>query len=222
MHFLHSRSQAAALAIAALVFGASHGQAAMKAGENRLSIQGGAAIPTGVNDLNQAHSVGFVTGAQYLRGLNDRVQIGAQADYLMLPGKDQTVTSSAGGLLDADAKADVVIVEAVSRYTLCPESKWSPYAALGVGVARFHQKSKATPQSGSSWVDTSTTEEREVASDVKAGFAASLGGGVETMLTDRLSLGVEALWHWIGADEDDFGTSVVNVPTVGIRMGWTF
>lgn len=110
----------------------------------------------------------------------------------------------------------------MGRYSFRVDKKIAPYFLAGVGVARFAQETKGTPQNGTTWTDTGTREERVVADDSSTSFAASFGVGLETALSTHFMAALEANWHVFGVDNDKFGADAINVPSAFLRLGYRF
>jgi opacity protein-like surface antigen len=93
-----------------------------------------------------------------------------------------------------------------------PESKYNPYAILGLGVNSVSFKSSFTsPVFGLNL----TTSEGSYTS-----LAVSIGGGVETEIVKSVIVGCEARWRYMG--NHDFGTNAVSVASHASVVGQTF
>lgn len=194
----------------------------LNTGSQRLSLEGGIGFATQVNGFSDSEQAGPMGGLQYLYGLSRHWSMGLQADYFHFPAQDHVISSTYGGQLDAGSTDNVGTMEIMARYSFLTDARFVPYLDSGVGANYFHQSTQATPVNGSSWVDTGTTETRELQNAATVNFSCSAGLGVETFLTNQLVLGLEAAWHLFGVSESLFGTSDINVPTVSIRLGWRF
>ncbi|MCG3205842.1 MAG: hypothetical protein KCHDKBKB_02565 [Elusimicrobia bacterium] len=195
--------------------------AGMEGGSNQISVRVGGAFPTSANNFDDSAKAGVAGGVQYLRHISDHLGIGFQADYFTFPGKDRTIVLPNGNL-DATSDSNAATAELVGRYCFRVDKKMRPYLLAGVGAARFAQETKGTPKNGTTWTDTATREERTVADDSSASFAASFGVGLETSLSTRLMIAIEANWHVFGVDNDEFGTDAINVPSAFLRLGCRF
>jgi len=193
-------------------------------GMQRLSLDVGAAFPTGVNDFSTSARMGPQVGAQYLYEIDENFDVGLQADYFHFGSKDYTLTNNGtGGQLNARSQDTAATVEIMGRYNLLQDAaQFAPYLHSGVGMAYFRQKSSGEPLPGSTWTDTGTGETRQLQDDSSLGFAFSFGAGVDTKLSDNLILGLETAWHIFGVSKTTYGTTAIGVPTVSLRLGWRF
>jgi len=192
-----------------------------KEGASQVEIRLGAGIPISANEFNKTAKTGVAGGLRYLYQWKENIGIGGQVDYFSFGEKKRAISLS-GGNINAKFQANVLTAEVVGKYSLMTGNRFSPYGVGGVGVSSFSQETKGTPVSGSSWVDTGTTEERLVADDSSTSFAASFGIGVDTYITENIFAALEANWHVFGVDSGKFGTSVINTPSVFLRTGWQF
>ena len=53
-------------------------------------------------------------------------------------------------------------------------------------------------------------------------MSESLGIGVEHPITESIIAGLNATWHWFEVDKGQFGTSVINMPSLSVQIGWKF
>src|SRR5205809_7731367 len=83
----------AKLTRAVLLAAAPGSWAASNAGAPRLSLEAGAAFPTGVNNFSDSAKTGLVGGAQYLFRGESNFRLGIQGDYYHFPARDHLVTS---------------------------------------------------------------------------------------------------------------------------------
>jgi len=187
-----------------------------------LSLEAGAAFPTGVNNFSDGEKMGPIIGARYLRMITPRFGWGVQADYYHFAAKTHPITDQYGAQLDARSSDNVATAEIMGRYSILPDARVVPYLHSGVGVTYFHQISEGAPTGDARWSDTGTTETRQLQDTSSVGFSYSAGFGVETNLTNSLVLGLETAWHIFGVSQTSFGTSTINVPSVSLRLGWRF
>ena len=187
-----------------------------------ISLEAGAAFPTGVNHFSDSEKIGPVGGVRYLRMASPNFGWGVQADYYHFAGADHLLTSPSGGQLNARSSDNVVTAEIMGRYSILPDARVVPYLHAGLGANYFHQISNGEPAGGSWWFDTGTTETRQLQDINTVGFTGSAGIGMETYLTKSFVLGLEATWHVFGVSQTTFGTSAINVPSAALRLGWRF
>jgi opacity protein-like surface antigen len=187
-----------------------------------LSVDVGAAFPTGINNFSDSEKLGLVGGAQYLRMLSPNFGWGVQADYYHFAAKNHLITDQLGGQLNSRSSDNVATFEIVGRYSFLTERRLVPYLHSGVGVTYFHQKAEGEPAAGFGWFDTGTTETRQLHDTSSLGFAYSAGFGVDTELAYGWVLGLETAWNIFGVSQTSFGTSAINVPSVFLRLGWRF
>ena len=206
-----------------LVAGAASVWAVSSPGMQRLSLDAGAVIPTGVNDLSNSARMGPAGGFQYLYELDEEFGVGVQADYFHFGSKNYTLTNDdTNGQMNTKSQDDAATLEVMGRYNLIPNATFAPYLHSGIGVAYFHQKSNGTPLPGSTWTNGNGTETRQIQDTTSLGVAFSFGLGVEKKLSDSLVLGLEAAWHIFGVSKATYGTSTIGAPTVSLRLGWRF
>jgi len=188
----------------------------------RIGLIAQAAIPTGANDLNQSNNVGSRSGLYYLRDVTPNLSFGGEFNYFYLPSKNHRQLSANGGEQMNRATAQTMTFEAIGRYNISPEAKWNPYVQGGVGLARYHQTTRSTPDAGSAWADTGTNEERTIARDTSTSYALSGTIGVERALTDSILLGLDGTWDVWGVSHSKFGTDTINIPSVGLKLSWKY
>jgi len=189
---------------------------------SRVSVDGGVAIPTPVNGFSDEARTGLVGGIQYLHNLDYFTAVGIQVEGYQFDGKDHAVTSSAGGRLNANSQVDAAAIEIVGRYTFLPMARFIPYVHTGLGANVLRQTTDGTPLPGFTWSDTNTSETRRLPDVNSVGISFSFGAGVETNLTDRIVLGLEATWRILGVSKAAYGNAEIDVPSLAMRLGWRF
>jgi opacity protein-like surface antigen len=187
-----------------------------------LSLEAGAAFPTGVNHFSDQEKIGLIGGVRYLRMITSKFGWGVQADYYHFAAKTHPLTDQYGAQLNARSWDNVATAEIMGRYSILPDARVVPYLHSGVGVTYFHQISEGAPLGDARWSDTGTAETRHLLDTSSVGFSYSAGFGVETNLTNSLVLGLETAWRIFGVSQTSFGTSAINVPSVSLRLGWRF
>ena len=191
-------------------------------GTRRVSLDVGGAFPTPVNNFSDSTRMGLVGGVQYLYNLNYFAAVGIQVDGYRFDGKEHTLNEAAGGQLNATSQANAASFELMGRYTFQPAARFMPYAHAGLGANVLHQTTDGQPVAGSTWVDTNTSEARQLPNVNSVGITFSFGAGVETNLSDRVVLGLEAAWRILGVSKAAYGTSTLNIPSIAMRLGWRF
>lgn len=191
-------------------------------GDSGLELGIGVGIPTSVNDFSESAKVGPAFRLGYLRAINDKLSLGGRVHYLFFGAETRRLASTLGGQVDTESESVVGVLEIVAKYTPGPERKYQPYLIGGIGANHFSQESDGKPAPGSLWADTSTNETRDLGDESSSGYALSIGGGLEMDLNGHWGLGLEALWHTFGVDDDDFGSSTINVPSVVLNIAYSF
>jgi opacity protein-like surface antigen len=177
----------------------------------------GGAIPLNNTDLTNlggknetALKTGVDVGGRYLYHTSPEWAFGGEVSYAGFGDKEHTVTDSvfkmSGSALD---------VEGVAKYTLTPKEKTRPYLIGGLGYGSLKQKTQCKPTNGWYWGDTGTTEYRTDYDETIGGVAFSIGAGVESSLSDTITLGIEGRWKYLGAKktiDDKLGSIKWDLP----------
>lgn len=187
-----------------------------------LSVEAGAAFPTGINQFSDAEKIGVLGGVRYLRMINPKFGWGVQADYYHFAAKTRPLTNQFGAQLNTRSWDNAATAEIMGRYSIFPDARVVPYLHSGVGATYFHQISEGQPAAGAGWSDTGTAETRQLQDTSSIGFSYSVGFGVETYLSRSLVLSLETAWHIFGVNQTTFGTAALNVPSVSLRLGWRY
>ena len=82
-----------------------------------------------------------------------------------------------------------------------PEKKTRPYLLGGLGYGRTTWKGETKPGAGYVWADTSTSEYRTNFDEDMSALSFSFGAGLETTMSENVSLAFEARWRTIRADD---------------------
>jgi opacity protein-like surface antigen len=173
--------------------------------DQRVILNLGSGIPTQANGFSATAGPGFEGGFTYLYGLLPKLEVGVEANEFYFPKKtDRDATTS-------QTMTNIITGEAVARYSLMGVNKWTPYVQGGVGADRYREDQTTT---------LAGTEFK--GHDQTVRMSESLGVGVDYPLTDSLIAGVNATWHWFEMGKADFGTSVINMPSVTLQLGWKF
>lgn len=210
MSMTGSRSCRVVLAAAALAFISRPASAVVKAGEQQVSVNVGAAIPTTKYDLSAfggkteamgGSGVGF--GGQYLYNLTPSLGLGGEFSYASFGDKDHTVTNA---IVTSSYKTWTM--EVIARYVMMPEARFNPYFIAGLGMGSVAAKATTKPAPGLVWLNTGTTESRTNFDGSAIGAAFSLGAGADADISDSIFAGLDLRWRFVGA-KNDFADQVV-------------
>jgi len=113
--------------------------------------------------------------------------------------------------ITAQTTTNIITGEAVARYSIATWCKWTPYVQGGVGAVHYREDQTLT---------LAGTDYRS--NDETIRMSESLGAGVDYPLTESLIAGVNATWHWFETGRADFGTSVINMPSLTLQLGYKF
>lgn len=187
---------------------AAPSRAAVSAGDADLTVVAGAALPfvtgnvgDGVTSLSRP---GPMVGLQGVYQLTDRVGVGAELDYDAY--REQSYAGSNGRIVSSH-KIDA---ELIARRVFSPKSEFNPYVFVGAGIGQY------------SFAANSTAGNPSVSGDLLSP-TASLGVGIETVVADRLVLGLEGRFHvnGIGANDPENIRNWTE-ETVALRIGYRF
>lgn len=199
-----SRSCRAVLAATALAFISRPASAVVKAGEQQVSVNVGAAVPTTKFDLSAVggntetmggSGVGF--GGQYLYHLTPALGLGGEFSYASFGDKAHAITNA---IVTSSYKTWTT--EVIARYVLMPEARVNPYFIAGLGMGSVSAKAMTKPAPGFVWSNTGAAESRTNFDGSATGVAFSLGGGADADITDSLFAGLDLRWRFVGAKKD--------------------
>ncbi len=192
----------AVLGLCVVVLCAGAAMAQYSAGSQEVGLVIGGAMPVTKTDLTAlggknetAVKTGLDVGGRYLYHTTPEWAFGGEVSYAGFGDK----THDAPVLLSiVKESANTLDVEGVAKYTFTPEKKTRPYLIGGLGYGSLKQKTQIKPSAGNAWLDTGTTEYRTSYDKTIGGVALSIGAGVESSLSDTITLGVEGRWKYLG------------------------
>lgn len=181
------------------------------AGSQEVGLVIGGAIPitktdlTGFGGKNEAAvKTGVDFGGRYLYHTSPEWAFGGEVSYAGYGDKEHTIINA---MLKMSASA--LDVEGVAKYTFTPGKKTRPYLIGGVGYGSLKQKTQIKPVD-ITWGDiipgdTATTEYRTDYDETIGGVAFSVGAGVESSLSDTITLGIEGRLKYLGTNKTVVG-----------------
>ncbi len=194
--------------VAALMFGSGAAAFAQyAAGDNEAGLIIGAAIPRTKTDLTSvgggketSAKTGMNLGARYLYHISPEWAFGGEVASASYGDKEKNV-NYAGTPLVVREGAKTMAFEGLAKYTFQPEKKTRPYLLGGLGYGRTTWKGETKPGAGYVWADTSTSEYRTNFDEDMSALSFSFGAGLETTMSENISLAFEARWRTIRADD---------------------
>lgn len=170
----------------------------------------GGAMPVTKTDLTAlggkneaALKTGVDVGGRYLYHTSPEWAFGGEVSYAGFGDKEHDITD-----MKVKMSASALDVEGLAKYTLTPEKKTRPYLIGGLGYGSLKTKTQFKPTNGYTWLDTGTDEYRTDYDKTIGGVAFSIGAGVESSLSDTITLGIEGRWRYWGTKKTVSGTYV--------------
>jgi hypothetical protein len=161
-----------------------------------VAINGGAAFPS--SDLSDAAGTGWLAGASYGMGLNDKFAIGADVNYYGFGKK--TIQS-------VDVQPKTWQYTAQGYYMMSSKGGNTPYAKVGLGAYSVNP-------------DVSGASSKTL-------FGWNAGLGYNKMMSNKkTSFGLDATYHWLSQNSeftkvnDPTSKAQLSFFSVAAHMGW--
>jgi opacity protein-like surface antigen len=168
---------------------------ALAAGTQWIAINGGAGFPS--SDLSDAAETGWLAGAGYGYGLNEKFALGAEVNYNGLGKK--TI-----GTVDVQP---TILQYSAEGYWMIPMSDKSQFPYLKVGAGGYNIDTDVAGQSS------------------KTKFGANAGLGWNKALKGKTSFGLDGAYHWISSSSDFKNASgddaSLSYFTLSAHVGWS-
>ncbi|MBI5210499.1 MAG: outer membrane beta-barrel protein [Elusimicrobia bacterium] len=161
---------------------------------------------------------GVFGGAQYVHHVSPSFGLG-----LDLSGAVHEKANHVTPTRFVETNSTVLVFQGIMRYVFFPEDKITPFLFGGFGFNRFRGEVKAVPRPGNPWTDAGGGYgERTLFDRNSLGMAASLGGGAEYYITEKLFLNLDGRWIFCAIPADTFGANSANFTATTLRLGWKF
>jgi len=218
-----------AAVLAAVVLFPGWARAEVVAGQQIVGLDIGAAVPFAKMDIpgmgkRSVADPGFLVGAQYVYHLTPNIGLGADLGYSPYGDKTIDLDAAHGPGSHVDVSSHKLSFEALARYVFMAQSKFNPYAIVGLGVNSVSLKASYTGQFGSSLVSGLTALD-----DSYTSLAFSAGGGFETEVMKSVIAGFEARWRYLGNHAFSGGVrpgsaafGPASEVTMALRVGYKF
>lgn len=200
------RTVIAVFAMALLSTFCGGARAQYAAGSQEAGLILGAAIPLTKTDFTSVGGTeetsvkaGRNFGARYLYHTSPEWSFGGEVAYASYGDKEKNLDPGIPMTIREGAKT--LAFEGLAKYTFKPENKTRPYLLGGLGYGQTTWKGETRPGAGYVWADTSTSEYRTNFDEEMSAVSFSLGAGLETTMSDNISLAFEARWRTIRVDD---------------------
>ena len=220
-----------------LILGVAGARADLQKGSQSASVFFGGAGSNSELDLGGSgkgndmigHGGGAL-GASYLYYVRNEPLVGVGLDF----NASKLDTDHSRDLFpgnDSNTYAHSAIVMAIARLAY-PRGKLRPYIQGGLGFDSTYIHMDSQPQSGRTWSDTGTTENRTLFDDRSTTLALGWAVGMEAYLTEHFFLGLEYRNTYFGAQQSPTaagraqGLHDINdgwqISDILFRLGWTW
>jgi opacity protein-like surface antigen len=203
--------------IAVAVLWPAVARADIHAGDHTLAINLGTVIPLSNIDVSdagggkaKAGAAGFNGGGQYLFSVNPTLALGADFNYSDT-GKEESTSIIPGGDTEISYKSAIFMF--LMRANLLTGSV-VPYFVGGAGLHSTTLNADMKPQPGFVWLNTGTTETRNILNDTGSSFAGAIGFGTDFYLNENVFLGFEGRYQYMG--NSTYNTTTLTALSTGV------
>lgn len=139
----------ALLAAAVIILSGGAASAALKTGDQLVSARLG--IVSALGAQQQSYSAGWLGAGEYLYHLCPYFGVGGEFVYTNPEG-----TTVGNPLNSVRRNTQMSSIDALARWNLTPEERWTPYAALGLGMYYHNETDIVIAQAGSNLPSSNT------------------------------------------------------------------
>jgi len=187
-------------------------------GSQTVAINLGGAIPLTKLDLTgvgggtaKVGTSGIFAGGQYLYQILGHLGVGADVNYSNFGDNTSSTLIPAG---DSTISSKALVALAIAKFNFLTEGKVLPYLLAGIGIHNTNLKIDTKPSPGFFWLDTGTTETRNVLDDSATNFAFGVGTGLDIPMTQNLIFGVELRYQYLASST--YATTPMTQQATGI------
>lgn len=179
-------------------------------GETLLKAGLGGAVPLSAHGFNQIAGSGVASEVEGVLQIDPHWGIGLRAD-----GESFSTTYPQTSTLSEKANVEVSALLLEGRYVVSPKDRVSPFLIGGLGLNFYTEELEGTPRSGGG-------PTQDLIEGNSTGLVASLGGGVQFLISRRYIAELAARWNYFQVDHSLFGFDSAQTVTMLATIGWRF
>jgi len=189
----------------------SYSRMSYNGNKTEIIFGGLATIPTTAHRFNQIAKLGYGGDFTILHEFSDRVAVGLQAAYVDFGQKKRATTQSGseGTLRYRHFAGSLAGVMRIYLHT----GSLRPYLTGAIGANRFRQVTYFNPNSG---------DETRLTNIYSTDTYFNGGLGLQILLSEYFSTGIEARWNHYTLDKNKFGEEGLSAYTFSTQFGFRF